>query len=222
MEWKIGKQIQHYRKQKGLTQEQLAGLLNISNQAVSKWELDQSCPDIQLLPQLADLFEVTLDTLFGREHSAPTLMDVPWEDDGQLRAVLFIGHTLQTHSHLQANNAKSRVEFHYDGPALSVISDFSVCCENCTIYGSVHAADGVCCGNVSGSVHAGDGVQCGDVGGDVQAGDSVACGSVGGNVLAGDGVTCGDVGGNVRAGGSIHCAAIHGDAHANDLIHIQN
>ena len=47
---KINEQIAFLRKQKGLTQEELAGVLGITNQAVSKWESAQCCPDIQLLP----------------------------------------------------------------------------------------------------------------------------------------------------------------------------
>ena len=48
----IGKRIAELRKSKGFTQEDLADRLNVSGQAVSKWENDQTCPDIGLLPQL--------------------------------------------------------------------------------------------------------------------------------------------------------------------------
>ena len=49
MELKIGKRIQDLRKQKGLTQEQVAAALNISAAAVSKWETDTTYPDITIL-----------------------------------------------------------------------------------------------------------------------------------------------------------------------------
>lgn len=62
---KINKQIAFLRKQKGLTQEELANALGISNQAVSKWESAQCCPDIQFLPDIAKLFEVSVDELIG-------------------------------------------------------------------------------------------------------------------------------------------------------------
>lgn len=59
----LGRRISEFRKRKGLTQDQLAEEMGVSSQAVSKWENDISCPDIGLLPQLADFFGVTLDEL---------------------------------------------------------------------------------------------------------------------------------------------------------------
>lgn len=58
----LGNKIAELRKEKNMTQEALANALGVSNQAVSKWEANQSCPDIQLLPQIVDLFGVTLDS----------------------------------------------------------------------------------------------------------------------------------------------------------------
>lgn len=62
---KINEQIAFLRKQKGLTQEELANALGVTNQAVSKWESAQCCPDIQLLPDIARLFDVSVDELLG-------------------------------------------------------------------------------------------------------------------------------------------------------------
>lgn len=59
----IGNRISKYRKEKGMTQEELAGKLGVSSQAVSKWENDASCPDISLLPQLCKLLGITTDEL---------------------------------------------------------------------------------------------------------------------------------------------------------------
>ncbi len=59
----LGKRISDLRKRKGFTQDQLAEEMGVSSQAVSKWENDISCPDIGLLPHLADFFGVTLDEL---------------------------------------------------------------------------------------------------------------------------------------------------------------
>ena len=68
MEQTLGKRIVHHRKKLGLTQDQLAEQLGVTAQAVSKWENDQSCPDITMLPKLASIFGITTDMLLG---SAP-------------------------------------------------------------------------------------------------------------------------------------------------------
>lgn len=64
-----GARILRRRKEKGLTQEALANKLGVSNQAVSKWEGDVCCPDLQLLPLLADTLELSLDELFGQQKA---------------------------------------------------------------------------------------------------------------------------------------------------------
>lgn len=61
----IGKKIQTLRKNKHITQEQLAEVLSISAQAVSKWENGGSTPDITLLPMIARYFGITMDELFN-------------------------------------------------------------------------------------------------------------------------------------------------------------
>ena len=60
---KIGDKLRALRKAKKLTQEQLAEYLNVSSQAVSKWETGLSSPDIDMLPRLAVVFNVTVDEL---------------------------------------------------------------------------------------------------------------------------------------------------------------
>ena len=62
---KINEQIAFLRKQKGMTQEGLVQALGVSNQAVSKWESAQCCPDINLLPDIANVFLVSIDELMG-------------------------------------------------------------------------------------------------------------------------------------------------------------
>ncbi|MCD8181044.1 MAG: helix-turn-helix domain-containing protein [Firmicutes bacterium] len=60
----IGAKIKELRKKRGITQERLAEYLNISPQAVSKWESGLGYPDITLLPTIASYFEVSIDSLF--------------------------------------------------------------------------------------------------------------------------------------------------------------
>ena len=61
----IGSVIAELRKKKGVTQEGLAKAVGVSAQAVSKWE-NGGVPDVELLPEIANFFEVSVDELFGR------------------------------------------------------------------------------------------------------------------------------------------------------------
>lgn len=68
----IGRIIYSYRKVQGLSQEELADIVGVSSAAVSKWERNLSVPDVEVLCQLADYFEVTLDDLMGRSRERQT------------------------------------------------------------------------------------------------------------------------------------------------------
>ena len=57
----IADRIQYLRKQKGYSQEELADKVGVSRQAVSKWESEQSMPDLEKIIVMSDLFEVTTD-----------------------------------------------------------------------------------------------------------------------------------------------------------------
>lgn len=80
MEQTIGKRIVQNRKRLGLTQDQLAEKLGVTAQAVSKWENDQSCPDITLLSQLADIFGISTDELLGHKQEKVYVAE-PVEDE---------------------------------------------------------------------------------------------------------------------------------------------
>lgn len=86
MEQTLGKRIVANRKRLGMTQDQLAERLGITAQAVSKWENDQSCPDITMLPKLAEVFGISTDELLGLEkkevHQAEL---VEREEDAQAK-----------------------------------------------------------------------------------------------------------------------------------------
>jgi transcriptional regulator with XRE-family HTH domain len=234
----FGQRIAAYRKERGLTQESLAQRLGVTNQAVSKWESDQCCPDIMLLPALADEFGVSLDELFGRAAPAPrpepeaqaVVSELPWPDDDDLRAVCYVGHRLMDFNPVQEKKlslgsilnmhvgAGKPAELHFSGSVRDIHSAFGVVVENGGVGGDVYAEDNVECGDVGGDVTAGDGVNCGDVGGSVKAGDGVNCGSVGGSVTAGDSINCGSVEGDARAGDNITCASVGGNAQADRII----
>lgn len=78
MDTTMGRRIAALRKEKGLKQEELAEKLGISGQAVSKWENDQTCPDISLLPQLAGILGVSVDELLsGKREAVPAVRILP-------------------------------------------------------------------------------------------------------------------------------------------------
>lgn len=68
MQETFGQRFQRLRKNAGLTQEEVATKLNITAQAVSKWENDVSAPDISVLVELSDILNVSLDELLGKER----------------------------------------------------------------------------------------------------------------------------------------------------------
>lgn len=236
----MGARIAQRRREQGMTQEALAQLLGVSNQAVSKWESNICCPDIQLLPRLCDALEMTLDALFGREAPQPPcdLPDLPvsasfpWPDNNDLHAVLFQGHRLLRGGERfrqEYDAVRKTVTLHFTGTVDDIISDFSITCTDTTVRGDIHAGQSITCTGVGGDakagqaltcttvdgdVQAGASVQCRDVHGDVRAGQSVTCGSVGGDVQAVSTVQCGDVGGDIRAGQSVTCGDVQGDIHA--------
>lgn len=80
MKESFGQRFQRLRKNAGLTQEEVATKLNITPQAVSKWENDASAPDISVLAELSDILSVSLDELLGKQ---PTVKMVePASDKG--------------------------------------------------------------------------------------------------------------------------------------------
>ena len=105
----LGKRIAQHRKDLGLTQDQLAEKLGLTAQAVSKWENDLSCPDITILPRLADIFSTTTDALLGREAATPVcvgeVVEEPFTKDN--------GFTFDSGS--------GKMDFHWEGVKLEGI-----------------------------------------------------------------------------------------------------
>lgn len=67
MQETFGQRLQRLRKNANLTQEDVATKLNITGQAVSKWENDVSAPDISVLVELSEILSVSLDELLGKQ-----------------------------------------------------------------------------------------------------------------------------------------------------------
>lgn len=73
----IGKNIATFRKAKGMTQAELGEMLNVTNQAVSKWEAEASMPDVMLLPEIAKALDVSLDELYNGREALPMQENQP-------------------------------------------------------------------------------------------------------------------------------------------------
>ena len=76
----IGKNIAELRKSSGMTQEQLAELLGVSPQSVSKWENEVTMPDIMLLPVIAGCFDITVDELYDAGKQAEKRKAVDYDE----------------------------------------------------------------------------------------------------------------------------------------------
>ena len=88
MESTLGKRIAALRKQKDLRQDDIAQLLDVSPQAVSKWENDQTCPDIGLLPKLAQVLGVTTDELLSGKQELQEVRVLPPEERKDIKDML--------------------------------------------------------------------------------------------------------------------------------------
>lgn len=69
---KVGNNIQKFRKERNMTQDQLAEELNVTRQAVSNWETNKTQPDIETLEKLAEVLEVSVEELIYGEQKKPT------------------------------------------------------------------------------------------------------------------------------------------------------
>lgn len=220
--------IGELRRAAGMTQEQLAQRLGLSYQAVSKWENGLSCPDVFLLPDIAEIFGVSLDRLFGVETAAsenvpaplPPVQPcaLPWPDDGNYYAVLYRGHKLFGGPVVrQGKQNRLTIEGSLEG---NLSSCFTVECQE-NVSGDVLAAGDVTCDAVGGDVSAAGDVTCDAVGGNVNASGDVNCDDVHGTVKAGGDVNCDNVDGSVTAGGDLNCDSVAGNATAGCDLHVE-
>ena len=102
----LGSVIRSLRKQHGLTQAALAGRLNVTDKAVSKWERGLSYPDIALFPKLADIFGVTVEDLM-EEY-------IDGEKPSRLIRILEMSHDVLTPLHIIIGCANMAVLYHED------------------------------------------------------------------------------------------------------------
>lgn len=118
MKTSIGENIAYYRRLNAMTQEELAERLSVSAQAVSKWEQRINMPDIMLLPEIADAFNISTDELFGRQVNTEPVFElvesVPWEDDRKIRFAVYHGKKLMRQSAYELREGTNAVNIHFD------------------------------------------------------------------------------------------------------------
>ena len=155
---KIGSNIRVLRQRRGLTQEQVSTHLGVSYQAVSKWETGANTPDISLLPNLARLFDVSIDTLYSLD--APPIQEelLPREDDDVIRVIQMRGRKV-----LAVTPRPTP-----DAPAIEIA--FPRNCNERTQYFKVEVYGHVITdGSINGDVVCHQSIQCAQINGDVRA-----------------------------------------------------
>lgn len=202
---KLNDTICFYRKKQGLTQEELAVKLGVTNQSVSKWESAQCCPDIGLIPRLAEIFEISIDELFGKEPK-PTVnnydlcTEFPWPDDEKLRVIFARGRKIlqktdDINEVINVQLPKNRNE--------TTRQYFKV-----EVYGNTY-----CDASINGDVVSHGTIECNQINGDIkECKGNINCnGNINGAVNCGDNVTCKDtIKGDVHCGGTVECKTIGG------------
>ena len=102
----MGQIITKLRKERGMTQKELAARMHVTDKAVSKWERDLSCPDVGSLPQLAQELGVGVEVLLNTQPSAPPRAESVV--DTVLKVIpLAMGAAVVTLSTLQALDAQT-------------------------------------------------------------------------------------------------------------------
>ena len=87
---KTGKLIASKRKEKGLTQEQLAEKLGVTNKAVSKWETGRGMPDLAIIQKLCEILGITVTTLLnGEENEEALILKLLWINE-QLKQLYLV------------------------------------------------------------------------------------------------------------------------------------
>ena len=225
--FKLNENIGFYRKQHGLTQEDLAKALGVTNQSVSKWESAQCCPDISLIPQIAEIFEVSIDELFGKEPKVNAENgELLLYDDDVFRVFVAQGKRILTVEDMNDLNNDKVIDIRFPKNCNETTRQYfkvevfgNMYCD-ASINGDVVSHGNIECNMINGAVlECRENIDCaGDINGCASA-KSVACdGDINGNVNA-QGVACdGDINGDISAL-SVACDGdINGDITGKNIV----
>ena len=129
----IGRNIKNFRKNKGFTQEELADLLNVTPQAVSKWESELSMPDVSMLIPLAQVLGVSTDALLGYDSLSEndeviarvksTMEGMGNSDEGRAQKALRISEYLSTETTLNPGCFEIIMDYVQETANLSMYAD---------------------------------------------------------------------------------------------------
>ena len=126
----IGEQIQELRIQKGMTQERLAEMLEVSRQSVSKWELGQSVPDVEKIIRMSELFGVSTDTLLLRNTEEEKVKKNPLHLGSVYlivkdfeKSVDFYEKFLDIKSGDRCRSGNKFIEFYFDNKCISLMNE---------------------------------------------------------------------------------------------------
>lgn len=154
----IGNNIKLLRQKNNLTQDQVANKLGVSYQAVSKWEVGANTPDIALLPEIAGLFGVTVDSLFSDDINEFSEALSLAKDDDVIRIVQMRGRKV----------IKVTTSISPDTPPIEIA--FPHNCNDRTQYFKVEVYGHIVSdGSINGDVVCHQTIQCDDINGDVRS-----------------------------------------------------
>ena len=129
----IGEKIQELRIQRGLTQERLAEMLEVSRQSVSKWELGQAIPDVEKIIRMSELFDVSTDTLLLRNAEDDTVIKNPLHLGSIYLVVKDFERSVQFYEKLlnikidnRCRSGNKFVEFYIDGRCLALMNENNI------------------------------------------------------------------------------------------------
>ena len=207
----IKNNIQKLRKERNVTQEILAASLEISVQAVSKWETGASMPDIMQLPRIAKFFGITIDYLFYNEGTDNSIVNVELPNDDTLRIIQFLGNKMLATDLWIKDKI---VELKIPDNISNGISKIDL---NVEIWGSANIT-----GNIGGYVECSGGVNCGNIGGYVECGGNINCGNIADYAECGGTLNSGNIGDYAECGGNLSCGTIGGNVECEGDIFYEN
>lgn len=168
----IGSNIKQLRQRMNLTQEQVANKLGVSYQAVSKWEVGANTPDIALLPDIANLFGVSIDSLFSDniDEFAEALSLA--KDDDVIRVMQMKGKKV-----IKVTTAISP-----DAPPIEIA--FPRNCNDRTQYFKVEVYGHVISdGSINGDVICHQNIECSQINGDIKSDGDISASMVNGGKI---------------------------------------